>query len=174
MNQTVRTAALVADGAVGQVAALGDGDGQLRLDPDSTHDLGEQHRAEARGAPHPDLLHRRAAAVRRLGVRVLPRRHARHQLQGLLVRRGGAALVLAPREPRRGEDGGQDQRGGLRSLCSTLVCARAVVTKRLLSFCLYSVHGLPTRCTIRQNYAHINNTPGNKISMWRRPFFLSR
>jgi len=42
---TWRTSALVADGAIGHVAALGDGNGDLRLDPGSPGGAG-QHEAQ--------------------------------------------------------------------------------------------------------------------------------
>ena len=38
----VRTAALVADGAAGEVAALGDGDDRAQVDPGVPHGVGQQ------------------------------------------------------------------------------------------------------------------------------------
>lgn len=67
-TQYVRTAALVADGAVGEFAALGDGDGHLRLDAGAPHGAGQQHGAQARVAlVRADVAHGRAARGRRPG-----------------------------------------------------------------------------------------------------------
>ena len=67
---TWRTSALVADGAIGHVAALGDGNGDLRLDPGSPGGAGQHDGAQAAGAL-PDGVHGRAAAARGRRLRVV-------------------------------------------------------------------------------------------------------
>ena len=51
------TSALVADGAVGEVASLGDGDGDLGLDAGALGGVGQHHGAQALGALLPDGAH---------------------------------------------------------------------------------------------------------------------
>lgn len=110
-TQYVRAAALVADGAVGEFAALGDGDGHLRLDAGAPHGAGQQHGAQARVAlVRADVAHGRAARGRRPGPGVLRRLRARRQLQRHLLRRRLAALARGVRDlPRSGDGGGGGQ-----------------------------------------------------------------
>jgi len=99
------TSALVADGAVDEVAAFGDGDGDLSLDPGALGSVGQHDGAEALGALLPDAVHRAAAGARRRGAGVLRRRRARRQLQRHHVRRRRPALARAVGTPRRGDAG---------------------------------------------------------------------
>jgi hypothetical protein len=99
------TSALVANGAVGEVAAFGDGDGDLGLDPGAPGGVGQHDGAEAPGALLPDGVHRAAAGAGRRGAGVLRRRRARRQPQRHRVRRRRTALARAVRAPRRGEAG---------------------------------------------------------------------
>jgi hypothetical protein len=105
------TSALVADGAVDEVAALGDGDGHLGLDPGLLGRLGQHDGAEALGALLPDGVHRRAAAVGRRRAGVLRRGRARRQLQRHPVRRRRPALARAAdgHEACSGRDQGEDE-----------------------------------------------------------------
>lgn len=83
--------ALVADGAIDQVAALWDGNGDLRLDPGGPGGAGQHDGAEAAGAL-PDGVYGRAAAARRRRLRVVGRRDARRQPQRHSVSGGPPAL----------------------------------------------------------------------------------
>ena len=78
MHVHTRTSALVADGAIGHVAALGDGNGDLRLDPGSPGGAGQHDGAQAAGAL-PDGVHGRAAAAGRRRLRVVGGRDAWRQ-----------------------------------------------------------------------------------------------
>jgi len=108
------TPALVADGAVDEVAALGDGDGHLGLDPSALGRFGQHDGAEALGTLLPDAVHRVAAGAGRRGAGVLRRGRARRQLQRHPVRRRRPALARAVRaadghKARGGRDQGEHQ-----------------------------------------------------------------
>ena len=103
------TAALVADGAVGYGAALGDGHGDGRLDAGLPRGVGQHDGAQALGAS-PDGAHLRAAARRHRGARVLRGRRARGKLERHLVHRDAAALPRTVRRLQPGEAGHQEHR----------------------------------------------------------------
>lgn len=101
-------AAFVADGAVGDGAALGDGHGDGGVDAGLARGAGQHDGAEALGAA-PDAAYLRAAARRHLGPRVLGGRRARGQLQRHPVRRDAAALPGAARRPEPGHQEHREQ-----------------------------------------------------------------
>jgi hypothetical protein len=115
-SQGALTAALVADGAAGDGAALGDGHGHGRLDAGLPRGVGQHDGAQALGDA-PDGAHLRAAARRHRGARVLRGRRARGKLERHLVHRDAAAL---PRAVRRIQAGHQEHRDDADAPCLEL------------------------------------------------------
>lgn len=113
------TAALVADGAVGDGAALGDGHGHGRLDAGLPRGVGQHDGAQALGDA-PDGAHLRAAARRHRGARVLRGRRARSKLERHLVHRDAAALSRAVRRIQPREAGHQEHRDDADAPCLEL------------------------------------------------------
>lgn len=97
VHMSPRTSALVADRAIGHVAALGDGDGDLRLDPGRLGGAGQHDGAQAAGAL-PDGVHDGAAAACRRRLRVIGGRDAWRQPQRHPVSGGSPALPGAMRD----------------------------------------------------------------------------
>lgn len=108
-GEGVHTAAFVADGAVGDGAALGDGHGHGGLHAGLPRRVGQHDGAEALGVA-PDAAHLGAAARRHPGARVLRRRRARGQLERHLVHGDAAALPGAVCRLHPGEAGSHDHR----------------------------------------------------------------
>jgi len=128
------TSALVADGAVGEVASLGDGDGDLGLDAGALGGVGQHHGAQALGALLPDGAHSAAAGAGRRGARVLRRRRARRQPQRHPVRRRRPALARALGEARRGgeQEGEHKETPHPRHLTHTLMGHVWMISRKFL------------------------------------------
>lgn len=93
VRQEIRqTSTLVAHRAISDVAALGDGDGDLGLNSWTLGRVGEHDSTEA-ARVLPDPLHLEAAAAWDRGAHVLGCRHARGELEGLSVGRDLSALI---------------------------------------------------------------------------------